>query len=220
MPSILDPLTCGFAKVRCFFIFTCKSLKTVGDEPLLKTRHKEFNAAFGDMESFQVDALVFRRFKGIVKNIHKLGKEKKQEKSDIIDFFSQSNWDKLKVGQKKQHSLFNCPACTGNLLYKSKLAVFKNTARPFKKKAVKSQLEEAVSSVAAVKSIIENLDESFQSAGVKESFSSIAASILNIQKPKPTFIKEQKQQKKRREKVAKEFKREYETILAKRDVEW
>ena len=68
---------------------------------MLKTRHKEFNAAFGDMESFQVDALVFRRFKGIVKNIQNLGKEKKQDKADIIDFFSQSNWDKLKVGEKK-----------------------------------------------------------------------------------------------------------------------
>ena len=100
MPSILDPLTCGFAKVSCFSIFPCKSLKTVGDEPLLKTRHKEFNAAFGDMESFQVDALVFRRFKGTVKNIQRLGKEKKQDKADIIDFFSQSNWDKLKVGEK------------------------------------------------------------------------------------------------------------------------
>ena len=52
------------------------------------------------MESFQVDALVFRRFKGIVKNIQNLGKEKKQDKADIIDFFSQSNWDKLKVGEK------------------------------------------------------------------------------------------------------------------------
>ena len=49
-----------------------------------------------------------------------------------------------------------------------KLVVFKNTAHLFKKKAVNSQLKEAVSSVAAVKSIIENLDESFQSAGVEE----------------------------------------------------
>ena len=93
------------------------------------------------MESFQVDALVFRRFKSIVKNIQTLGKEKKQEKADIIDFFSQSNWNKLKVGEKKQHSLFNCPACTGNLLYKSKLAVFKNNAHPFKKKAVNPNLK-------------------------------------------------------------------------------
>ena len=101
MPSILDPLTCGFTKVRCFSIFTCKSLKTVGDEPLLKTRHKQFNAAFGDMESFQVDVLVFKRFNGIVKNIQTLGKEKKQEKADIMDFFSQSSWNNLKIGEKK-----------------------------------------------------------------------------------------------------------------------
>ena len=25
MPSILDPLTCGFAKVRCYCIFTCNN---------------------------------------------------------------------------------------------------------------------------------------------------------------------------------------------------
>ena len=38
MPSILDPLTCGFAKVRCYCIFTCNnSTKCVERDTLGKS---------------------------------------------------------------------------------------------------------------------------------------------------------------------------------------
>ena len=43
MPSILDPLTCGFAKVRCYCIFTCNnSTKCVERDTLLARRYAEF----------------------------------------------------------------------------------------------------------------------------------------------------------------------------------
>ena len=41
MPSILDPLTCGFAKVRCYCIFTCNNSIKYVDGATLMARSTE-----------------------------------------------------------------------------------------------------------------------------------------------------------------------------------
>ena len=89
MPSILDPLTCGFAKVRCYCIFTCNnSIKCV-------------DGAIAGKE-------IYKFFQCIVKNLQKLGKRNKTGKFDAMQFFSLQNWKALTAEEKKQHSLFNC----------------------------------------------------------------------------------------------------------------
>ena len=83
MPSILDPLTCGFAKVRCYCIFTCNnSTKCVERDTLLARRYAEFCNTFNDVETFHIDLIFFRNFRCIVKNLQKLGKSNKTGKLD------------------------------------------------------------------------------------------------------------------------------------------
>ena len=68
MPSILDPLTCGFAKVRSYCIFTCNnSTKCVERDTLLARRYAEFCNTFNDVETFHIDLRFFTNFRCIVK---------------------------------------------------------------------------------------------------------------------------------------------------------
>ena len=137
MPSILDPLSCGFAKVRCYHIFTSKKCKSANDGHLssLEMKQTEFNSSFNELESFRISQRVFRGFERIVKNLQKLGKVNKTGKLDVISFFSLQKWTALTADQKKERPIFNCKGCTENLVYKSKLALFKNEVNPFKTKA-------------------------------------------------------------------------------------
>ena len=65
-----------------------------------------------------------------------------------MQFFSLQNWKALTAEEKKQHSLFNCQRCNEDLVYKSKLDLFKNVANPFKGKAFKAEFHQASDAVA------------------------------------------------------------------------
>ena len=123
MPSILDPMSCGFAKIRCYDIFTSKKIKSVDNVSPLEMKHREFNSSFNELESFRVNQRVFKRFDRIVKNLQKVGNVNKVGKSEVINFLSLQRWITLTADQKNEHSVFNCKGCTDNLVYKSKLAL-------------------------------------------------------------------------------------------------
>ena len=219
MPSILDPLTCGFAKVRCYCIFTCNnSTKCVERDTLLARRYAEFCNTFNDVETFHIDLRFFRNFRCIVKNLQKLGKSNKTGKLDAIQFFSLQNWKALTTEEKKQHSLFNCQGYTEDLLYKSKLALFKNVANPFKGKAFKAGFHQASDAVATAQDIVEKLDKSFKSV-YKQTFSSVVSTAWNLTPPTPEPIPDDERKQKQRNKIGKEFKKELEGLLAKNVVE-
>ena len=177
MPSILDP-TCGFAKVRSYNIFTCKSLKSAGGDVLVR-KNREFCSTFNDLESFHVDSRVFKSFNSIVKNLQALRKTNKTGKADAMQFFSLQNWNALTTNEKKKHSVFNYQGCTEDLVYKSKLALFKTTSHLFKRKAFKNQSAQAGDAVATAQDIVEKLDKSFQSV-YKQTFSSLVSSAWNL----------------------------------------
>ena len=82
MPLILDPMSCGFAKIRCIDIFSSKKIKSVYNVSLLKMKRREFNSSFNELESFCVNQRMFRSFDHIVKNLQRLGKVNKVVKSE------------------------------------------------------------------------------------------------------------------------------------------
>ena len=134
--SILDPLTCGFSKVRCYNLFTCKSYKCLGKD-LVSARYEDFCNTFDNVDAFMVDKTRFKRFISIVKNIQNLGKRDKKGKADVLAFFSFHNWNSLNEHEQKNHSLLDCKGCTENLVYKSKLANLKTLRIHFEVKRSK-----------------------------------------------------------------------------------
>ena len=214
MPSILHPMTCGFAKVRCYNIFICKSWKGA-DGDLLSLRKSEFSMSFGNNESFELDTRTSRNCNIIVKNIQALGKTNPTGKANLMHFFSSKSWNSLSHEEKTKHSVFNCLGCTGNLLYKSKLAIFKNSANPFKRNALENLFPEAVDAVATYHEVREVLDKTFESR-YKETFTNIHEAVTSgPQMPKSPPALTQKQ----RNLVGKEFKDELEKVLAANSVE-
>ena len=104
-----------------------------------------------------VSTRVFRSFDRIVKNLQKLGKVNKVGKSEVINFFSLQRWITLTADQKNEHSVFNGKGCTDNLVYKSKLALFRNVANPFKVKAFDNLFEQSNDGVNDALRIAERL---------------------------------------------------------------
>jgi len=57
----------------------------------------------------------------------RMGKNNKEGKKEVLDFFSELKWNDLSSTEKKQHKLFNCQGCQSNFLYRTKLAMFDPT---------------------------------------------------------------------------------------------
>ena len=107
--SILDPLTCGFAKVAAYTVFT---------EPYEKVENKKkfeilldvFKSYFDNNQKFEVDVRVFTRFYAIVKNIRSLGKTYPKQRKDVLDFFSKKSWVSLSK-EEKEKQIYDCEGC-------------------------------------------------------------------------------------------------------------
>ena len=218
MPSILDPMSCGFAKIRCYHVFTSKKIKSLEDVSPLEMKHKEFNSSFNELESFRVNQRVFRSFDRIVKNLQKLGKVNKAGKVDVTNFFSLQRWTTLTADQKKEHSVFNCKGCTENLVYKSKLALFKNVANPFKVKAFDNLFEQSSDGVNDALKIAERLEKDYHNV-YNQSFKSVLSTAWEVSLPEPSPVNSSANEKKQRNLVAKEYGKEMESIWAKSEVE-
>ena len=217
MPSILDPMSCGFAKLRCYHIFTSKKIKSLEGLSPLEVKHKEFNSSFNELESFRVNQRVFRSFDRIVKNLQKLGKVNKAGKADVINFFSLQRWTTLTADQKKEHSVFNCKGCTENLVYKSKHTLFKNVANPYKAKAFDNLFEQSSDGVNDALKIAERLEKDYHNV-YNHSLKSVLSTAWEVSLPEPS-VNSNANEKKQRNLVAKEYGNEMERIWAKSEVE-
>ena len=219
MPSILDPMSCGFAKIRCYHIFTSKKIKSVMDnESPLEMKHREFNSSFNELESFRVNQRVFRSFDRIVKNLQKLGKVNKVGKAEVAGFFSLQRWVTLTAEQKKEHSVFNCKGCTENLVYKSKLALFRNVYNSFKVKAFSNLFEQSHDGVNDALRIAERLEKDYQKVH-NHSFKSVLSTAWEVSLPQQSVNSANDNEKKQRNLIAKEYGKEMESIWAKSEVE-
>ena len=133
--SVLDPLTCGFAKVLLYNILTePHNMHKQESEPtknfkgrILEMQYTKFQEHFRS-ENFDVSYTCFKdNFPNIVANIRGLNKRHSVTKDEIFHIFSYEIWMKLSEDRKRKHSLHDCKGCLGNHSFKRGLSMF-----PFK----------------------------------------------------------------------------------------
>ena len=215
--SILDPLTCGYAKIAAYSFFSTKtkSPNQTGSysrqKAEMEVKLEEFKEHF-NLNTFEVEMVTFKKFKAIVRYLQRFGKSHNNEKKDVMKFFSLENWKKLSTEEKSKHSLFNCNGCNSCLLHKSKLALFKHFNNVFSKKAKENCLPETRDAFDAAELIITNLDKGFKQK-YKQSFSSIIPILSPILERTPSQTQDE------RNKIGKEFQKELEAIYSQSAVE-
>ena len=142
--SIIDPLTCGFAKVAVFSLFVSPTkLKKQDHENSCKFKSREykyrldkFNETFAGCENFHVQYQHFTtNFTKIKENVQLLGKNDSSMKRDVLNVFSSEKWDSLSSQEKNMHSLYNCQACSLKEQYRHYLSKFPTRSRAGKNKA-------------------------------------------------------------------------------------
>ena len=169
--SLIDPLSCGFAKIAYFNIFQdrCNLTKQADEDKkvfktrLFQARYQKFVDYFNDNAYFHVDYKKFiDKFPAIVENIHSLGKRKVDIKEELLTLFSKEKWKELPQHKKNEHSLFDCNGCLSNSDYKSGLSKFPVKHKPYKLKAQKAGLfNEPLKDLTNTR--IQELDKEFKS---------------------------------------------------------
>ena len=120
--SLVNPLTCGFAKVAVHFVFSKK--KNIDREKgegmskykarIFQLQHEEFQYIFKDRkEAFKVDYKNFQRsMQKLRQCMAEWGRNGSTESKRLyLDSFSVEKWDKLSNAKKDQHTLSNCKGC-------------------------------------------------------------------------------------------------------------
>lgn len=148
--SIIDPLTCGFAKVAAYEVVNIKSLQPFQYEPsmtfqsrLLQQQIRQYELIFHDtINLFKVSFDTHRRnFPTIKEQLTSIGKRKSDIKKQILDKFSSKQWALLDHEEKLKHSFSNCKGCTQNLELCSVLKFFPANSLLFKKKAQRIHMD-------------------------------------------------------------------------------
>ena len=149
--SILHPLTCGFAKIAIYNIFTdtydFNRLKHKNDKSfkgiVYQQKFDRYNQYFENKQTFKTPYKTFvNKFSAIVDNMRDLSKFKCASKHELLDTFSQKQWEEL-GDRKYEHSLFDCNACLKT--HKQGLSKFLVKSKKFKAQAEKAGLyKEAV----------------------------------------------------------------------------
>ena len=129
--SILDPLTCAFAKVVAFEYLTRNLIKNQNVGPTknamissLKEIYDELQFFFGS-DYFKINYTTFRNnYPFIVNQIRSIGKRNPDVKEHVLKTFSKSKWSLLSEELKSRHSPENCKGCLKKKIYKSVLAQF------------------------------------------------------------------------------------------------
>ena len=145
--SILDPLTCVFAKVVASEYLTRNLVKNQNVVPTknamvssLKEIYQELQFFF-ENDYFKINYTTFRnKYLSIVDQIRSIGKRSPDVKEHILKTFSKSEWSLLSEELKSRHSLENCDGCLKKMIYKSVLAQFHIKSLCLRKKAVKAGL--------------------------------------------------------------------------------
>ena len=91
---------------------------------LNKEQFQKFNEYFRG-RNYIVDYKIFTdNFILIFKNMQSLIKRHKEHQFQILDTFSEKNWEKLSLNKKNPHSLFNCNGCLQDTKLKGTLRLF------------------------------------------------------------------------------------------------
>ena len=145
--SILDPLTCGFAKVVTFEYLTRNVIKNQNVAPTknakgsnLKETYEELQLFFG-IDYFKINYTIFRnKYPSIIDQIRSIDKRNPDVKEHVLNTFSKSEWSLLSGELKSRHSLENCDGCLEKEIYRSALAQFPIRSLWLQKKAEKAGL--------------------------------------------------------------------------------
>ena len=94
--SIIDPITCGFAKIYCYNTFTNTNITVTKQEDenekefksrILHQRFEEFCKTFAVVAT-KIEYDQLKKFNNIVKNVQDLGKSFPNKKKHLLDIFS------------------------------------------------------------------------------------------------------------------------------------
>ena len=196
--SIIDPLSCGFAKVCCYNIFTKiknRSSESIGNpkhnqSKALKERYQLFLEQFPEEIHGAVKyTSSSNTFKKIVPHSQSLGiphlkslRRKLPDKKNLLfDIFSSEKSSDLGE-RKKQHKIFDCSACLKNPSWKNALAMLPCKSRIHKNKATKTGLTESSVLKDRTKEVFNKLNQEFK-CEYNTSFSTYAKDYLNTNKP-------------------------------------
>ena len=188
--SLIDPSSCGFAKVAVFNILSTK-LDLPRDEgeksneykgKVLKVKYSQYITYFNEIDTFIVEYRQFgQSFKKIIPNIK--GLEKRYKKQEILTF-SKSEWDSLSYEVKERHSLTDCDGCMKNLVYRKTLAKFPINDKRLQQKATKNGLYRDSVLADITNLVVKKQDQTF-----KETFNETFSSQLKPNTKQPKEIK-------------------------------
>ena len=177
--SIVNPLSCGFAKVAVYNILSSKlNLDVVDGEKhneykarLLKTKYNEYTTYFCNIPSFNVEYRQFtRNFPKITDNIKSLEKRYKDVKKEILQTFSKTVWSDLSFEDKCAHSLMHCDDCMKKANYRKVLAKFPIRDKKLQQKAKSGLYRDGVLA-DITNTLVKTLNNSFKNV-FNETFTS------------------------------------------------
>ena len=140
--SIIDPLSCGYAKVAAYHILTRKSAKIHENEKQRKSRtshqqYNEYKSHFVNYSSLsKVEYVQFRKcFPKLVPYVYSLNKRKKENFQALLRTFSEDSWMKLPGDKQLTHTLLNCQGCLKSTTCRTALATLPIKSTKLKHKA-------------------------------------------------------------------------------------
>ena len=123
MARILDPLTCGFAKVFMYELFTNRfGIPQTGNrkESAKKQRFEKFYLRYKDTDKSFCKSFVDKD-SGIIERIQLLGKNFKTVKAGVLKCLSTESWEKLSTEKNEKHFFYDCNECLRNNKFKEHL---------------------------------------------------------------------------------------------------
>ena len=147
--SIIDPLSCGFAKVAAYNILTDTSYtkkSTNENQKIFKARvlteqYRKFNDYFNNRGDFGLPYKQFtNNFPNIIKNIRQLNKRQQNTKLELLKVFSKESWKSMSDTKKLSHSYQDCKGCFKDPVLKNNLTKFPINDMKYKAKSTQAGL--------------------------------------------------------------------------------
>lgn len=194
--SLIDPLSCGFAKAIVHEVLKEKSsLLKDPDEAkknyIGRVRTEQYNKVldiFGH-EYFTVDNNLFKnKFINIIPLIQDINKRSPDSKKKLFQIFSLNVWLKLPEKKRELHSLFDCKGCLKDNIFRQTLSLLPIKCSRYKTKADKAGLFKDKELRETTENIVSYLDDKFQG----EFNTTFTQSFLKLNQPKKSGLKEKK----------------------------
>ena len=165
--SIIDPLSCEFAKFFCYQMFTDRTQANPGNNAkhqqseILREQFDSFRSQFTS-DTLRVTSSQFKdNFRRIINPIQSLRKKYPSKKRELLEIFSSEKWTNIKK-LKTKHSLENCTGCSSDTVLPSTLAMIPIKNNKHKQKANENGLVEAAVLKEKTKEIINNLNRDYR----------------------------------------------------------